>query len=873
MNLNQGLTSENFLKVVDASFFHESQNVRRTNETILTQFMTSHPNSFVEVCTKIFSDERANLQHRKTIGMVLRLAVKPLRANFEMSIWNKISSQHKDSVKMVGLKCLIDPQDLVRKTAADLVADVFCLDCLTDKSWTGLLPTLTSNLNNEDRIIQNSAIMTLGYICERLHTEGINRLSAQEIDAMVSGICQKLDSYDENTLTALKSLEYSLNFISESLKNEKMASFIMNLVVGVLVQANTHRNVDLVLQSVICLNELHVILGASFAPFLPVVVEKLFDSYAIKDKKLTIAVNDFFQSVLSPEQDHGLANLLANHANGLVEKILESMLFLLQEELNQLESDEKSPLIESCVLVMSSVNSAFLVDTYDNLMKFVTHFIDKQDSVSRIAALSVIESMICVAGNQSISEMVLNMFNGLNAFVSTQDIHLQIAAINVLRKVASFYPREFMHRDNFLPTIRLINQYLLSSANNERLCGHLTLIIENLAERVDMLQIDQFRLLSESLDMLLKNLFVAAESSQTLHVIDRYFSTTMIIFNKILPKEQYGMWFDSLWKQFLSLKNFNMSDRLVFYVEALFINLNVITQKMILTQTDLSFSGLLENFIQGIFEEVYSLFNKCREILVEPLLFLCSIIEKETQACQFQVNTFLNSYVTMAISKRDQSDLFKAGVSCLGELVKIFGNNLRLYIDQNIDFLLLGLDDASSQQETKIRLFFTLSDIAAHCPMAILKKFNEMLNIINNAFAAVIILQEDPNKENQEFCDALKETLVELLLCIVHGVHYNENELPCQELLRGYFPRIIEFGEKTTKEQYNPTVEYLRDYMMLVTDFYMKEEMRNLSELRLTNYLFDKLSKFRSNPEIKEVLDNYEKTLDHENKYLNKRFV
>lgn len=873
MNLNQGLTPENFLKVIEASFFHESQNVRSTNESILTQFMSSNPNGFVEICTKFFSDERTDLKHRKTIGMVLRLAVKPLRSNFEMSIWNKISNRHQESIKMVGLKCLVDPQDLVRKTAADLVADVFCLDCLGKKSWVNLIPTLTSNLNNEDRVIQNSAIMTLGYICERLHTDNISRLNNQEIDAMVSGICQKLDSYDENTMTALKSLEYSLNFISDSLKNPKMASYIMNLVVGVLIQANTHHNLDLVLQSVICLNELRSILGSAFGTFLPVVVEKLFNSYNIKNKKLTIALNDFFQSLMSLEQNNGLANLLANYANGLVEKILENLLVLLPDELSQMDGDDTSTLIESSVLVMSNVNLSYLVDTYDNLMKFITHFIEKKDSVSRIAALSVIESMICLPGNQSISDLVKNMFNGLNSFLSTQDVHLQIATINVLRKVALFYPREFMIRDNFVPIIRLINQFLLSSSTNERLCGHLTLIIENLAERVDTLQMDQFRLLSESLDMLLKNLFVAAERSQTLHVIDRFFSTTMIIFNKILPKDQYSLWFDSLWKQFISLKNFNLSDRLVFYVEALFINLNVLTQKMILNHVDFSFTNVLDDFIQAMFQEVYLLFNKCQEILVEPLLFLCSIIEKETQACQFQVNNFLNNYVTAAISKRDQGDLFKAGVSCLGELVKIFGNNLRMYINQNIDFLLLGLDDPNSQQETKIRLFFTLSDIAAHCPLAILKKFKQMLHIINNAFSAVVILQDDKSKENQEFCDALKETLVELLLCIVHGIHYNENALPSQEFLKSFFPTIIEFGEKTTKAEYNPTIEYLRDFMMLVTDFYMKEELRNLGQLRLTSYLFDQLSKFKDNAEIKEVLDNYEKTVEFESSHFNKRFV
>ena len=869
---NQTLTPNNFLDVVNASFFDEQENTRQTNEGILTSFMSSNPNGFVDLCTEFFADSRTPIKLRKTIGTVLKLAVKPLQSNFEMSIWNKITSKKKEAVKMAGLSCLVDPEGLIRKTAADLVADVFYLDCINDRSWSNLLPTLTSNLENENPIIQQSAIETLGFICEVLHKGGFTDLSEQEIDSMVSGICKKLnvgeERLTENTLIALRSLEYSLNFIAGSLQSPQMAGFIMNLVVNVLIKGNQQKNEEIILQSIICLNELLSILKDSFSDYLPIVMDKLFDSYSLNNRKINMALNDFFQGLIISEQ---FTKTISSKANPLIEKVIESLLVLLPEEMDMISEDEESDLLQSAVGIMSSINSQFLSETFENLMKFVFAFIDKKEILNKVAALTVIESIICSPGHKDVSDLIQNMFNGLNSFLSGQNLRLQICSANVMKNIALFYPRDFMIDSHFQSTMSLINGFLGQPARNPVICGHIPLIIDNLAEHSETLNQNEFALFAESLDVLLTRLFHAAENCEELHLIDRFYSTSMVIFSKVLPSVLYNKWFKYLWDKFMQIKNYKLDPKSIFFIESIFINLNVITQKMIMNQVNFTFTNEIDNFIYHIFEEICSLFQSCKEILVEPLLFLNSVFEKEPSYSQTHANVYLNNFISSAISDPGHNELFKAGISCLGDMVKIYGDQLRMYINQNFHLLLDNINNPATQEETKIRLFFTLSDIAAHCPFAILQRFEEILTLIRNAFTAVIILQDKPG--GQEFSDALKETLIEFLLCIVHGIYFLEQDLPPKMMFKEFFPAVIDFGQKTTKVEYNPTLEYLRDFMMLITDYFMKENLNNIQNLDFPKYLYEKLSKFQENSEIREVLDNYQKIMKNGSVNYNRSFM
>jgi hypothetical protein len=859
MHSNQSLTHEDFLKVINASFFDPSERTRTTNESILTNLMKSRPNDFVDLCTSSFCDDRIPLNLRKTVGTVLKMAVRPLQANFEMNIWKVISEQKKEAIKVSAITCLIDSNPIIRGMAADLVADVFYVDCMYQNTWGDLLPTLTSNLDHKDYIVQKSAIMTLGYICERLFKGGMNPLNEKDREIVFTGICKKLQNYDENTITSLKSLEYSLNFMTNNLKDQNTCDYIMNLIMTNIKEANNRGHGEVVLQGLLCLNEMIQIIGGNFDRYLGKVVDELFSSYGIQDPKLFISLNDFFQTLLVPKKDNIFIGLFSNKINILNEKILQSLIAYVPEELDTIDGDEQLEVIQSSVLVMGTANTSLLADSYENLLNFSMAYIEKEDLSSKIIALMVLESMICFPGNDNISTLIQSMFQGLHSFFSSNNTQLQIATVNVLKNISLHYPNTFMQTNNFNNIFDLFISFFKNPSRNDRLSSNITLVFENLSSKVDLLHVREKDLLLGSIESLLTTLFVSAERCHSLHLIDRFFSTSMAIFDKVIPHQDYNKWFELLWNQLASVVKFELNDRFVFYIESMFINLNVIVQKMIFYKVDFEESLQIDNKIMEIFDLVYDLFEKQKEIIVEPLLFLSSMIEKEAYNCRSLVHNFLSKYVQTTLNVPDRQDLFNAGITCLGNLVKVFGTEMELYLSNSIPFLINNLNNGTHSEDTKIRLFFTLSDILAHCPKAIIPNFLSILEIIDNAFKAVLIIQDEPNSENMEFADALKETLVEVLLCILHGIYLGNSDPVCCKNFNDFFPRILEFGDKTTKKKYNPAIDYLKDFLMLVTDYMMENEGQVRGSNRLTTYLYDQLSRFRDNRDVQEVLSNYDR--------------
>ena len=249
MSIEQ-INQTNFLNFIQLAFFDPNQEIRKAHEQSLMLLMQNSPDNFVNFCVSFFNKTNIDISLRRTISTILKLAIKPTIGNEALSVWQKISDQTKISIQECGLMNLIDDDENIRNAAASLVADAFVCDCLFEKKWVDLLSNLSSNLNHEDPSIQKSSILTLGYICEVLHQQKITCLSNEQIDALITGVCLGLKNYDHKTLTALRALENSMNFLVESVKKETVSDFIMNLLVTILIQANDNKNEPIIRQCI-----------------------------------------------------------------------------------------------------------------------------------------------------------------------------------------------------------------------------------------------------------------------------------------------------------------------------------------------------------------------------------------------------------------------------------------------------------------------------------------------------------------------------------------------------------------------------------------------------------------------------------------------
>lgn len=428
---------EAFLGVISKTFNEPDEKIRQENEGYLTDLMFKQPDGFVKLCTTAFNDDNVNVNLRKTVSIALKMAIKPAAENAEHSIWHKLSQSSKELIQSCGLMNLISQDDGIKRSAANLVANAFALDCVSGGNWANLLPTLQENLTNEDSNIRRSSIITLGYICEILHTDKIDCLDQKQIDSMISGICMSLKTYNQNTKVALKSLEYSLNFIRHQMSTESLADFIMNLVIQALVEANGARHVEVAQQAVHCLHEITKILFLGFQKYYKVVFEHLFNSYNLRDLKLTMTLNEYFNMLLELEKEHmnNDCDFTKEFVVKIVECVLENFLELIGGELECHDDGKISELQKSSVFLISLINVRHLNVTLQYLFKFLQHYIESGRIDQKVAALSVLESIVFVPGQEKVSEIIDQVFFGVLTYFQNPEIHVRMTAASVLRVI------------------------------------------------------------------------------------------------------------------------------------------------------------------------------------------------------------------------------------------------------------------------------------------------------------------------------------------------------------------------------------------------------------------------------------------------------
>jgi hypothetical protein len=782
--------------------------------------MNQKPEEFVNQCCNSFSNSSISVNLRKTISTVLKLAIKPSKENRQMSIWSRLPMESKEFIKETGLMNLVDSDQVIKNTAASLVADVFILDCLGKREWVELLGLISENLNHENSSIQQSALLTIGYICEELHQEKINNLTDAEIDSMTCGICLKLKTYDENTLTALKALEFSLNFLTESLKQEALADYIMNLVTGKLIESFERNDIEVLKQAIIVMRELTKILFLKFEKYFEFIFGKLVDCYSLSDPTTIIALNEYFLFIIEKEKEYNHFPYTSNKANQLTEKIIESLLKILQEELKTVDIDEVPEIILSSNLLMNSLNTKYFEETQQNLFNFVSAYIIKQDETSIISALCALEAIIAVPSQKEIQSLVMTVFGGLVSFLDHNKPRVRLGAIRVLSQISENYIVCFFEDNNNINSFiqAFIKNFEVSSSNNQ-IKYNLCQLLEEIIKGIKNLHQSQYTTLTENKDIILIKLITEADNTRDLHFIDKTYSATMKIFSDLCFGNDFCVWFDNLWSKFTDRAQRAKTEENEMYLNSISVNLNVILQKMI--SYDIKFPSEVSSIArtEQIFETVFNVLDKYNCTLNEPLHSLSSYTELEPEHSITHMEKFLSVYLKKALESRNIEGLFISGINCVGDLLKIYQNEMKGFVSSYIDLFFNCLEDVNSSQDLQINIFYVLSDISSHCSSIIIYQIERLLTLVENAFEAVFVLQQSPDSDSKNYVNKLKSILSELMLCIVHGVFFIEENSHKYNQIKSFFPKVLNFIQLTTQEHLNPTIDYMRDLLMLIYDY------------------------------------------------------
>lgn len=839
------ITPQNFAKVVDTAFNDHSQTVRDANHRLLEDFMYKESDNFVDICTREFQNEANSVKLRVTIATTLKVGISPNEDSGKTSIWTALSPRAKELAKDAGLMLLIDPNDSIKKSAASLVARVFAIDWLVEKTWADLIGNITSNLKNDNPEIKKAAMMTLGYICEDLNQFKITDLPDEQVEFLLGGICTGLESFNELTNTSVTALSNSVNFLATRLQKEHITDYIFNLLVGVLMNAKKARNTDVIMNVLNLLGELCRLIYNNIDKYFQVIIDQALECYKFD---VVIQVNEFFNTLAVCEQTHHKGVFENNWAN-IIKEALDVLLALDPDD----DEDAGLSKHQSILLLLTSINSLVVNQSLNNLFEFVAYYIEQEDEKSKIAALIAFESLIETAQTEQIYNQVNNGFFGFLNLLTNGSMNLKKHSARVLSKIAKEQTEIFLNDNNFLKAHELFKKILIDTSNSEDVIDIKKLVCvsyENLAENFVKYPKTKIETFTGFSDDIMNTLIASIQPQSDITYMDMVFSASFPYVKNVFKTKQLNEYFIKFFDYLNTLCETYPSSIKKQAAELVFIDLSVIMARLQSEKKKLS--AVATNSLVQVYTYVTDLFGKFNDILSEGLLFLANLICIDVDIFRPHIDSFVHNYIIVALKDPNNAELFKSGVESIGLLSKNVGVSLASYIKDILPYLLENLRGSSLRKDLRLPSFFAISDFCLHYPQIAIEELQQIIVTLEMALEAVLTLQKSEEQENQEYADALKEVVMDCYLCIIHGIYYDTNTVDA--ILENAFKNLVSFIRLTVASELNPTIDYLRSCLGCLVDIFCKHNDYVLVDRELVQNIYGLLSKLSHVPGIAEVL-------------------
>ena len=851
-------SGQNFIEVVKQLFSAPSNEERAKNEAILSQYMREQSDAFAEDSVREFQNASLPASVRVIVSTVLRLALRPVDREKGVSIWLALAPATRDKIKLTSLACLIDGNEQVRRASANLAAVAFVLDITTERSWGTLLPALTENIGNSNPDIKRSAITTLGYICELLNTDKITDLPKQQIDTLLSGICLGLTGFSEISNTAVLALSNSIQFLSTTIQDEAMADYIFDLLLNLLIKAGEARDEEVQRNLILCLGEIVKMMFAGFEKYHSITFQKVIECYRSGFDSVTLAVNEFFMLMIKLEGKHKTKYLQA-HWKLLFQASLELLFAVNQRS----ASDDESglSLAASFQMLITAVNGLYMEECFPQTMVFVTQHIENPDEAAKLTALMAFSSILENTPNSMAAVPLSSGFFSLLNYVRTGTPLIRLTALRLLRKAAQNHTNVFLNDHNFPRAYDEMIRIIDSKTGDEdflitikaEACG----CFEACADFSDTVTGGKQLLLpygENIFDILLKNV----QTITNYYLADVYFSTMFSFLQKIIEPTSLPDYF-SVFSDFLVgiVQNYSGPCKKQI-LESLFITQNVILTQLNRFRINLKIKNKDSRaFLLELYNFVKNVFAQFKEIFSEGLVLMAAILIYDPSYFKDNVEEFITTYIASGLRDPNNYDLFKTAVESVSLIIKNFPNQYESYFKDYIPYFLDLLENNSLQKELKVVLFYVVSDLALHSPQLARDHIERILRLAEMAFVAIVHLQSTGVQESIEFSDALKEILIDCYLCMVHGVYMTaDNQYKDKDVaFETSFVKLIDFIRLTSQPQLNPTIDYLKNCLTLIVDFYTKNKNPQLINLEVVRNLYKTLSNYSTYSDVSSMLD------------------
>ena len=153
---------ENLLKLC----LEKDNESRKLAEEKLKSVRESHPEEFVEEAAEELTNGSRSEYTRELAGLMFQTIVRSRNPETKETPWETLPAKARANLRDAIMEALGTDNANVRKGASTAIAAIACFELAQEEGWPDLIDALVAGLKSENFHFKQSAIQTVGKICE-----------------------------------------------------------------------------------------------------------------------------------------------------------------------------------------------------------------------------------------------------------------------------------------------------------------------------------------------------------------------------------------------------------------------------------------------------------------------------------------------------------------------------------------------------------------------------------------------------------------------------------------------------------------------------------------------------------------------------------
>jgi importin subunit beta-1 len=731
--------------------------------------------------------------------------------------WTQLTDEVKQNIRNQVLQTLHSPTAEVRKTCAQVLAQLASID-LPQGQWVDVVNSLLTNVQRPSTPFGvESSLTALGFICEETKAPILQQQSHLILTAVVQGMRAE-QTNEEIKLAATTALLNALEFVKQNFEQDQERDYIMKVVCETTQSANMHVR----RRAFECLVKIALLYYHKLKPYMEAIFTITLKAAEQDKEDVALQAIEFWSTVAETEDQIIEDNEIAEDNDLPPQReyfqFIRSALAPLCKLLTGLLTRQKEGSEDDELTVSSSAGTCLALvarvvrdEILKEVVPFVTSNINSGDWRLREAATLCFSAILDGPSTNEMSILVQGAIPVMINHVKDPVEMVKDTTVFTIGRIAKFHPDTLIGQTNILDQV--LNAIGVAMMDDSKVSAKACWALHNIAEAFEEIQEEdqQTYPLSNKYEVLIGALFKTADRDDVTEDnlrINAYEALSALIGSA--ARDTF---------EFLDTK----------VIPELLVRLErTITPQQNADLEDINMvQGLLCGVLQSLTNKLGDRVRKHADNMM--VLFLrifqsksASTVHEETlmavgalaSALSFDFDRYMKAFAPFlynGLRNQQEEQVCSVSISILGDVCAALGDKIAPYCNDIMTILLQNLHSPQLSKNIKPPIIAVFGDIA----LAIQGEFEKYLQYVGIVLKQASEAQVDDkvrSDEMIEYLNMLRESIFEAYIGILQGLKKQKPQAfnnYVDQLVS--FLRVVSLDENVDQEVFKNAVSVIGD--------------------------------------------------------------